>query len=277
MTEADEQDCFGACGVKGAIPRRIQTPFGRATIYVCGDCWVTMTSTDKLAYAVGELRARGKLLAATPEDKALASPTYGPYKVGFNVDGWVDLHTLGDVEVATFRGHNAKDTARYFRDLENRVVAATIERDEARRFAEKLLAKRCSVCDTPAGCLGPDLSGVKQVAVDSLPAKEMEGRFNVKARVVRAPWKEKEDLFSRWAPIIEQMGWDSPKKGKTRKPRGACPATISHGPGHQSTSGCDKTMEHKQHHADAAGQHLYWSQKKGMTGFFDESPEEKKE
>ena len=56
-----------------------------------------------------------------------------------------------------------------------------------------------------------------------------------------------------------------------------CGAIIWHGPGHQSVGRCDVKGSHRQHHTSGPRNEYYWSGKTAMSGFFDESPEERKE
>ncbi len=58
-----------------------------------------------------------------------------------------------------------------------------------------------------------------------------------------------------------------------------CGAILWHGPGHQSRTKCQLKGQHFTHYAvyGSDDQEAYWKSGEGMTGFFDEPPQEKNE
>lgn len=62
---------------------------------------------------------------------------------------------------------------------------------------------------------------------------------------------------------------------KERRSKGLCCAQVGHGPGHQSSTFCEKRGKHKIHGCryGCYDQYTEWRKMQGFTGYFDEPKE----
>lgn len=93
--------------------------------------------------------------------------------------------------------------------------------------------------------------------------REQWQRYEQFGRITERNIKKEQDAFNALEQAVQEAG--NPTQ---------CSAVIYHGPGHQSKTPCDQKGAHEQHHAHPMGYDLYWRGNEGMTGVFDESPEE---